>query len=145
MGVEFARFECGVGFEWATVAVDLFDAGIDDLFADGVGVGAGFFLGEEFVGDAWDFDMDVDAVDEGAGDAGHVFIHGAVGGGVGGEVAFLGGIHGGDEHEACGKGDGGVGAGDGDGLVFERLAECFEDGAWEFGEFIEKEDTVVGE
>ena len=37
------------------------------------------------------------------------------------------------------------GAGDGDGAVFERLAEDFEDVAGELGELVEEEQAVVGE
>src|SRR5208282_1644153 len=55
------------------------------------------------------------------------------------------GIHSGGQHEAGGEGEGHGGAGDGDGAVFERLAQDFEDVAGEFGEFVEKEQAVVGE
>ncbi|MEI2701471.1 MAG: hypothetical protein V9E83_03610 [Baekduia sp.] len=64
---------------------------------------------------------------------------------AGGHVALGGRVHGGDEHEAGGEADGGVRAGDGDDVVFEGLAERFEDDAGELGEFVEEEHAVVGE
>ncbi len=46
---------------------------------------------------------------------------------------------------SLGKGDAAGGAGDGDFAVFQRLAHDFEGGAFELGEFVEKEDAVMGE
>src|SRR5207253_2377406 len=55
------------------------------------------------------------------------------------------GVHGGDEHEVGGVGDGALGARDGDYFVFEGLAQDFEDVLAEFGQFVEEEDAPVGE
>ena len=55
------------------------------------------------------------------------------------------GVEGGYEDGFGGEGEGAGGAGDGDFAVFEGLAEDFEGGATEFGEFVEEEDSVVGE
>ena len=59
------------------------------------------------------------------------------------EVAAGAGVHGGGEHEARGEAERHGGACDGDGVVFERLAEDFEDVAGKFGEFVEEENAVV--
>ncbi len=96
-----------------------------------------------------DFDAEVEAVHEGAGDAAEVVLaaEGGAGAGAGGvgEVAAFAGVGGGDEHEAAGVADVGVGAGDGDLAGLDRLAEGFEDGAGEFGKFVHEEDAVMGE
>ena len=62
--------------------------------------------------------MDVDAVEEGAGEFLEVFVADL---GVVGVVAGGSGVHGGDEHEAGGEFDGAVDAGDGDFAAFEGL------------------------
>src|SRR5450631_4493117 len=54
-------------------------------------------------------------------------------------------IHSRGEHEAGGEGKAHSGAGDGDDAVFEWLAEDFENVAGELGEFVQEEQTVVGE
>ena len=61
------------------------------------------------------------------------------------EVATGAGVHGGDEHEISGVGGAVVGAGNGDTMILERLAEGFEDVARIFGEFVEKENAKVSE
>ncbi len=140
----------GVGGGGVAEAFALEGEGGGDLFAHGGGVGAFAGAGEVAVGDGGDFEVDIDAVEEGAGDFGDVAVDGGeFGGGCGfgveGSGAAVGGIHGGDEHEFGGEGEGGVGAGDGDGAGFEGLAEDLEDVAGEFGELVEEEDAVVGE
>ena len=81
--------------------------------------------------------MDVDAVEQGTADA---FL--VAGDGHGGAATFFdrvavvaarAGIHGSDEHEVGGVGDGSQGTGDGDDFVFERLAQDFEDVLAKFG------------
>ena len=93
--------------------------------------------------------MDVDAVEERAGDLGDVALdHGRGAHALARlvvEVAAGAGVHGGGEHEARGKAERHGGAGDGDGVVFERLAHDFEDVAGELGQFVEEEQAVVGE
>ena len=100
-------------------------------------------------GDSGDLDVEIDPVEEGAGDAGAVALDRQRGAGAlvarVVQVAAGAGIHGGDEHELSRIGEGDGGSGDGDGVVFERLAQRFDDVLAEFGEFVEKEDAVVGE
>lgn len=110
-----------------------------------LGGGAGGPAGEFAPVDGGRLDVDVDAVEEGAREFGEVAFHLSFADLSGGHVAPGCGVHGGDEHEGSGEADGGVGACDGDDVIFERLAECFEDGPWELGEFVEEEDAVVRE
>ena len=132
-----------------SVAFGLGLAGGGDAGGNG---GAGFPGGGsgEFGGGDWvDVDDHVDAVEEGAADAGEVVFAAAGGfvafaGGVA-EVAAAAGVHGGDELESGGVGDVGAGAGDGGSSAFQGLAEGFEGGTGEFGEFVEEEDAAVGE
>lgn len=94
-------------------------------------------------------DVNIDAVEEGAADAGSVALdlgEGAAAG-VGGVAGITtgAGVHGADEHESGGEGDFGGAAGNGDLSVFEGLAQNFEGIAAEFGEFVEEEDALMGE
>ena len=119
-----------------------------DAFADC----DGGFAGEALVGhlvllEAGDLDVDVDAVEEGAGNALQVLFDLSVvtrtrAQGVA-EVAAGAGVHGGDHHELSGVGERRRDAGDGDLTVFERLAEHFEDVPAELGELVEEEDAIV--
>ncbi len=117
--------------------------------ADGGGVELAGFVAELLEAYGGDVDVDIDAVDEWAGDFGDVFFdlsrRAAAAFLFGSEVAAGAGVHGGDEHELCGEADGAFCAGDGDESVFEGLAYHFEDMAGEFGEFIEEEDAEVRE
>jgi len=54
-------------------------------------------------------------------------------------------VHGGDEHELGGEGDAASGAGDGNFSILERLAHDFERRAFELGQFVEKQNAVMGE
>ena len=54
-------------------------------------------------------------------------------------------VHGGDEQESGREGHAAGGAGDGDLAVLQGLAHHFQGGAVEFGEFVQKKDTVVGD
>lgn len=96
-----------------------------------------------------DLDVDVDPVQKRPGDAGAVALDhdGCAGALVLGiaAVSAVAGIHGGDEHEAGRVGDGHEGPGDGDPAILQGLAQDLQDVFLEFGEFIEKEDAVVGE
>jgi len=91
-----------------SVTLVLSFAGANDVFAHGVGVGAVAIAGEFAERYGGDFDVDVDTVDEGAGDAGEVsfdLVWGALAGSSGiGEVATGAGIHGGDKHDVGGEG-----------------------------------------
>ena len=84
--------------------------------------------------------MDVDAVEQGAGDLGDVALdqrRGAVAlAGFVVEVAAGAGVHGGRQHEAGWKAQGHRGAGDGDVAVLEGLAHDFENVTGELGELV---------
>lgn len=149
VGADLARGHGGVGEEagGAFEAFGLDGACGDDAFADFFGFFAAGGAGEFFVFDEGDFDMEVDAIEEGAGDALAVVfdlarIATAVAFGVAEEAAGAG-IEGGDEDAFGREGKGASGAGDSDFTVFEGLAEDFEGGAAEFGEFVKEEDSVV--
>ncbi len=93
--------------------------------------------------------MQVDAVEERAADAAHVAfdLQRVAFAGVAGvaEVAAGARVHGGDQHEAGGKGGGVEGTRDGDRALLERLPEDFQAAAIELGQLVEEEDAVVGE
>ncbi|CAE7200853.1 unnamed protein product [Symbiodinium necroappetens] len=74
-----------------------------------------------------------------------VAVHLTLAVGVVGECAFGRGVHRGDKLEIGGEADAGVRPGDGDVVVFQRLAHGLEDRAWELGELVEEEDASVGE
>ena len=136
--------DVGVVFE----AFGLYGACGDDAVAD-CGAGFGGEGSAEFGdGDGCDFDVDVDAVHERAADFVEVAVDGARGAGAfdGGVVVVAAGagVHGCDEHEGGGVVDGGFGAADGDVAFFHGLSEDFECGAFELGELVEEEDSVVG-
>ena len=59
------------------------------------------------------------------------------------EKAAGAGVESGDENAFGREGEGAGGAGDGDFAIFEGLAEDFEGGAAEFGEFVEEKNAVV--
>ena len=54
-------------------------------------------------------------------------------------------VHGGDEHEAGRVFYRKAGAGDGDHALFEGLAQHLQHRAFEFGQLIEEEHTVMGQ
>lgn len=144
---EFTRSHFGVGFAFSET-VGLFSAGGKNAFADLMAGGAGRDGGKFFGFETGDIDVKVDAVEERARDFCGVLE--ALGGpdAVGFGIAFESagaGVHGTDEHSSGGESEGGLDTGDGDNVVFERLAEGFEDVATEFGHFIEKENSVVSE
>jgi hypothetical protein len=98
-----------------------------DPFADGFGCVTGRLAGEVVEVDGGDLEMDVDAVEERAGDAGHVALD-VWGRTVAGvirvaEIAAGAGVERASEHETGGIGQRDGGARDGDKAVFERLAE----------------------
>jgi nickel/cobalt transporter (NicO) family protein len=124
-------------------------AGGDDAGAQGGGGFARFFRLDFGKRERGGFDVEVDAVEQRAGDAGAVALNlrrgaAALTFGVS-QISAGTGVHRGDEHEGAGKGDFAGGAGDGDFAVLEGLAKDFEGGAVELGEFIHEEDAVVGE
>ena len=93
--------------------------------------------------------VNIDAVDEGAADAGAVALdlgEGATAGvdGVSG-ITTGAGVHGADEHEGGGESNFGGASGNRDLTVFEGLTQNFKGVAAEFGEFIEEEDALMCE
>lgn len=120
------------------------DAGAD------VGGGLGGLLGAELVDrERGRFDVQVDAIQERAADAGAVALD-LRGGATAlvlrvAQVAAGARVHRGDEHEAARERDLAGAAGDGDVAVLERLAKHLEGAAFELGQFVEEEHAVVGE
>ena len=94
-------------------------------------------------------DVNVDAVEQRPGDFGHVALdHGRGAHALARlvvEVAARAGIHGRGQHEARRKTERHGGAGDGDRVIFQRLAHHFEHVARELGQLVEKEQAVVGQ
>ena len=93
------------------------------------------------------FDLNVDAIEERAGDAGTIaldlqrradafFLRV-------GEKAAGARVHRGDQHDTGGIIDRAEGAGDGDVAVFQRLPHDLEDVAPEFRQLVEEQDTVT--
>ena len=142
--LELTAIEAGVdGFLAETLVLGL--AGLVDLGAHRSAIRPLLPAGEFVVRDGGDFDVDVDAVEQGAGKFGEVFVvhlRPAACGAFG--VAAEGGVHGGDEHESGGEFNGAVDAGDGDLAAFEGLAQHLQDITAELGKLIEEEDSVVG-
>ena len=93
--------------------------------------------------------MDVDAVNERARDSAAIFLdlqRRAFAGSLGvAQVSARTGIHGGDEHDLGRKGDDRMDSADGDVAVLQRLTDGLEDVAGELGEFVKKQDAVMGE
>ncbi len=91
--------------------------------------------------------MDVDAVEQRAGDAPDVALYlrgraAALAHGVVVEAARAG-VHRGREHEGGREGQRHRGAADGHAPVFEGLAQHLKNGAVELGQLVEEEDAVV--
>lgn len=144
---EFSGGHFGVGFALPE-AFGLAIAGGKDTFAELSGGSAGGDGGEFFGFEARDVDVEVDAVEEGAGNFCAVFEALGSADAVGFRVSLesaRAGVHGTDEHCGGGESESGLDSGNGDDVVFERLAQGFEDISAKFGHFIEEEDSVVGE
>ena len=99
--------------------------------------------------DRRNFDVDVDAIEQGSGNLGHVALdhrrraHALPRFVV--EVSARAGIHRGRQHEARRKAERHGGAGDGDLAVFQRLAKHLQHIAGEFRQLVQKEQAIVGE
>jgi len=94
------------------------------------------------------FDVNIDAVEQRAGNFRNVALNlnrGAMtfAGGIAEEAAGAG-VHRGGEHEARGEIHGERGAGDGDGTIFEGLAHDFQHVALKFGKLVEKQNAGRG-
>ncbi len=93
--------------------------------------------------------MDVDAVQQRAGDSAAVALDGAVFAGArvigdaGAEIAAGTGVHGGDEHEFRGKSEALGGAGDGDDAILQGLAQHFQHAALELRQLIQKQHAAM--
>ena len=138
----------GVGvdvFPVETVHLDV--AGPGNPFADGGGGFFGAVAGELPDVDGRDLYVNVYPVEKGAGYAGPVLVD--LGGRAGAgafrvaEVAAGTGVHGRDEHEPGGEGDGVVHAGDCDLAVFQGLTQGVENVAVELGELIEEQVSLI--
>ena len=93
--------------------------------------------------------MQVDAVQQRAGDAAAVLLNGA---GRAGtlprgvtQVAALAGVHGGSQHELAGVAGGTVYPAHRDGAVLQGLTQHFQGVAGKFRQFVQKQHTVVGQ
>src|ERR1700739_2969968 len=97
----------------------------------------------------WNLYMDIDSVEQRTGDLGDIALdHGRRAHALARfvvEISTGAGIHGGREHEARRKAERHGGAGDGDVVVFERLAHDFEHVARKLRQFVEEEKSVVGQ
>src|ERR1035441_5134613 len=126
----------------ALYGAGLFDAGSDFGGRLGGGIAAQFLEG-----DGWDFDVDIDAIEQGTADLAEIVLDlagsaAALAGRIAIEPA-LAGVHGGDQHETRGEAEGHGGAGDAEGTVLEGLAGHFKDVAGELGELVKEEHAVV--
>jgi len=101
------------------------------------------------VRDGWDLDLDVDSVEEGPRDAapveGDLFRRAGTGLPGVSEVPARTGVLCADERESGRKREGEARPGDGHHSVLHRLSQALEDVFFEFGEFIQEEDPVVGQ
>ena len=92
--------------------------------------------------------MDVDAIEQRAGDFSHVALDHWRGAHALArlviEVAAGAGIHGRGQHEARRKAERHRGAGDGDGVIFKRLAHDFEHIARKLRQLVKKKQAVMG-
>lgn len=121
-------------------------SGGDNALADSGGIFAGLLAGHFFERNEGNFDVHVDAIQQGAGDFAEVtldFPRGTLG--FGGHFAVGRGVHGGYEHEVGRECGGADGARDGDAAFFQRLPHSFENAAFEFWQFVEEEHSVVGD
>ena len=119
----------------------------NDTRTDGGRTLAGGSRGEFAHRNRHDFDLQVDAIEQGAADATHVALH--LSRTTGTRVVRIvviptgTGVHGGNEHERAGERDVVTGTRNADLAVFERLAEGFERVFGVFRKFVEKEHAVV--
>jgi len=140
------------------VAVDLFVGpearllpltGTPNAIADW---GGGFFgarAGDVAIFDGWNFDVEIDAVEQRSGNSLAITLDldrtAAAFAFQIAEVSARAWIHRGHEHELGRKCDAAGGARDRDFAVFERLAHDFERGAFKLGELVEKKDAMMGQ
>lgn len=136
-----------VGFSPAGKPVLLAGAGFDHPFADHGRRLGGLVARELAVLDGGSFDVDIDPVQQWAGDPGAIFFHlarraPALAGGIS-EVTARARVHRGDEHEVGWERHRAGRAGDDDIGIFERLAHDLEGRSLELWKLIEKKDAVV--
>ena len=122
-------------------------AGGEDAGADDGGRLPRGGVGELGVGQGGDLEVEIDAVEQGAREAGQVAgaLRGRAGAGLQGRAAAAAGIGGGDELEAGGEAGGARGAGDDDAGVLERLPQGLQDALGELGQLVEEQHAVMGE
>src|ERR1017187_9097692 len=116
----------------------LYGAGLLDAGADFGGRLGGGIAAQFLEGDGWDFDVDIDAIEEGTADLAEIVLDLAWGAAaLAGRIAIepaLAGVHGGDQHETRGGAEGHGGAGDTKRSILQRLAEPFVARSGKLGE-----------
>ena len=121
----------------------------DDALADRGGTFLGAFAGDVAVFDGRHFDVQIDAIEQRAGDALTIALdlHRAATAFAFqiAEIAARTGIHRRDQHELGGKRHAARRARNRDPAVFERLAHYFQCRAFELGQLIEKKNAVMRE
>ena len=148
--LDVSRAHLGVGVDVSFLEpLQLNRPRVIDPLADELRRFAGVAAGEILIADRRHFDLNVDAVEERAGDTGAIaldlqrradaFLLRV------GEKAAGTRVHCGDQHDAGGIIDRAEGAGDGDVAVFQRLPHDLEDVAPEFRQLVEEKDAVVRE
>ena len=138
----------GGGFSFASETRFLDGAGLQNAFKDRRGRFSRTATGEFLEGHCRRFDMDVDAIEERTGDAVAVALDLDTGAAaLALRVAVKSaraGIHRGDENKFGRKCHGSSRTGYGHLAILDWLAHDLERGAFEFRQFIEEEDAVVG-
>lgn len=146
MGVDLLAVQGLVG---TALALDGALARLGHALADGRGGFAGRGAQQLLRGQSGHFNVQVDAVEQRAAELGLV-ARDLVGRAAAGalhraEVAAGAGVHGRDHLKACRKFGALRRACNGDASGLQRFAQCFERGAWKFGQLIQKQDAVVRE
>jgi hypothetical protein len=146
--LDISRAHLGVGVHVSFLKpLQLNRPHVVDPLADELRGFAGVAAGEILIADRRHFDLNVDAVEERAGDAGAIaldlqrradafFLR------IGEKTARTR-DHGGDQHDAGGIVDRAEGAGDRDVAVFQRLPHDLEDVAPEFRQLVKEQDPIT--
>ena len=94
----------------------------------------------------WHFYVQINAVEQRPGNAAEVVLNFArAAAAFGGHLAVGRGVHCGDEHELRRERHRARRAADGDVAVLERLTHGFQNAAAEFGQFVQKQNAVMGQ
>src|SRR6266404_2297069 len=121
----------------------------DNATPDRTGTFLSAFAGDITVFDCGHFNVQIDAVEQRAGNALPISLHlkrAATAFALQiAKIAARTGIHRRNEHEFRGKSDAACRARHGDLPVFERLAHYFQRRSFKLGQFIEKQNTIVSD